>query len=611
MKPKELRTRAFCQVIAFHDGPGTWLQEMEKLARLVQTGPSPSGVGGKDTLKVAVENADKASGLYDVAVLIQQAPLEAVAHYWDLADEFCQKQGLGKQGSSKAIEEFLPFLRQEVAAKEQLQKSFPQRPKVWSNAQNKVWNRFTSNEGELMKSLTDAQKTELEWVVKLEGSDVAKAHRANLVNFLENRLSIRGAMQMTGGTGRITLGPKEEDGSQSVLDMNVVAGFQAAGFQTAPPTSSPPALQTTVEATVEGSDSEPEETTEEPKERASLGEDFEQYRVRKDLDIWVIPDFATEVLKFDPVAFQRDMEAKYPTVKAGEEIAPGEVQWVAGENDALYYRGNPVPRTKLWLQSGRPQEVGFRKYLYTGWQRTVLPATADVEKCPEVAAVKKAWDEFATARGRPISNHCIATSYPTGQHHVGTHFDKKKSIAPGSLIGVLKTGESARPFHVGDRVFLPRLAEESSRDYRERVQDAQDKVPPFFADPLKPGTAVIMTLEANLRTVHGVPISDAGASGSLVLRTLLEDSTIPYEKALQDATKSHEAKAEKRKANNSGKSTGANSMKKARRGAGVESQVIQALETRIAALEEALGGEEGLLRRAGLQNGCTLDQFFR
>ena len=46
---------------------------------------------------------------------------------------------------------------------------------------------------------------------------------------------------------------------------------------------------------------------------------------------------------------------------------------------------------------------------------------------------------------------------------------------------------------------------------------------PFFDEVLEPGTAVIMTLEANLRTQHGVPeVDDSGPSGSLVFRTITE-----------------------------------------------------------------------------------------
>ena len=50
----------------------------------------------------------------------------------------------------------------------------------------------------------------------------------------------------------------------------------------------------------------------------------------------------------------------------------------------------------------------------------------------------------------------------------------------------------------------------------------QSKVKPFFSQVLAPGTAVIMTLEANLETQHGVPElkTKVGPSGSIVFRTI-------------------------------------------------------------------------------------------
>jgi len=42
-----------------------------------------------------------------------------------------------------------------------------------------------------------------------------------------------------------------------------------------------------------------------------------------------------------------------------------------GAHPALNYRGNPVARTKFWLQT--EFDMGMKKYGYTGWQR-VLPS---------------------------------------------------------------------------------------------------------------------------------------------------------------------------------------------------------------------------------------------
>ena len=70
-------------------------------------------------------------------------------------------------------------------------------------------------------------------------------------------------------------------------------------------------------------------------------------------------------------------------------------QWVEGDNEALHYRGRELKRGKMWFQLGEPRTEGFVKYFYTGWQRAVLPATADVERAPELARVVKKYNELA------------------------------------------------------------------------------------------------------------------------------------------------------------------------------------------------------------------------
>ena len=53
---------------------------------------------------------------------------------------------------------------------------------------------------------------------------------------------------------------------------------------------------------------------------------MDEYRVRSDLDIWVIPNFAQEVLRFDPSKLQTDLESNYPVVGKDEEIVPCKAQ---------------------------------------------------------------------------------------------------------------------------------------------------------------------------------------------------------------------------------------------------------------------------------------------
>ena len=110
------------------------------------------------------------------------------------------------------------------------------------------------------------------------------------------------------------------------------------------------------------------------------------------------------------------------------------------------------------------------------------------------------YNAWAGDAGYPTANHFIVTHYVDGAHNIGMHFDKAKSIAKGSLITIVKTGAVGRPFRLerGDGTLL------------------MDRV-------LPPGTAVVMTLEANLVTKHGVPtVPEAGASGSIVFRTITE-----------------------------------------------------------------------------------------
>ena len=225
----------------------------------------------------------------------------------------------------------------------------------------------------------------------------------------------------------------------------------------------------------------------------------EEHRVREGLDIWVIPNFAQDVLHFDPAKLQDQLESNYPVRGAGESIDPDVVQWIDGDNDSLKYRGNVLKRAKIWLQR-RHKSQGFRRYGYTGWQWSILPATAWLNQCPEVLPIADWYDAWAIQRGYPLANHYIVTRYADGEHGIGFHSDKIKDIEPNSLITVVKTGHHGRPF--------------------ELCFPGEEKTP-FFSQVLDPGTAVIMTVDANVATKHGVPVVDeAGPSGSIVFRTI-------------------------------------------------------------------------------------------
>ena len=227
-------------------------------------------------------------------------------------------------------------------------------------------------------------------------------------------------------------------------------------------------------------------------------------RVREGLDLFVIPRFAQDVLGFDPAEVQDQLEANYPVRGADENINPEVVQWVDGDNAALKYRGRVLKRAKIWLQR-RQTSQGYRRYGYTGWQWKVLPATAWVNQCPEVLPIANRYDQWAIEKGYPLANHYIVTRYVDGDHGIGFHSDKAKDIEPGSLITVVKTGAHGRPFEV--------------------CFPGEEKTP-FFSEVLAPGTAVVMTLEANMQTKHGVPVvEEAGPSGSIVFRSIKTEIT--------------------------------------------------------------------------------------
>ena len=131
------------------------------------------------------------------------------------------------------------------------------------------------------------------------------------------------------------------------------------------------------------------------------------------------------------------------------------------------------------------------------------------------------------------------TRYEDGAHNIGYHFDKAQSIAPKSLIAVMKTGECGRRFQLRHRVSPEREPGEIDKDYKMRSDKAQAREKAFFDEVLAPGTAVIMTLEANLLTQHGVPeVPESGPSGSWVARTIFEH--VPYGKAKQTQRKKRE-----------------------------------------------------------------------
>lgn len=239
---------------------------------------------------------------------------------------------------------------------------------------------------------------------------------------------------------------------------------------------------------------------------------LDEYRIRQGFDIFIVPGFAQNILKCDPRQIQHELETSYPVRGAGDSIQSGQVQWVDGDNAALKYRGNVLKRGKIWLQRSDTR-TGWLRYGYTGWQWNVLQATASLSKCKEMEPVADNYDMWASSIGFPAANHYIVTKYRDGQHNIGMHSDKVADIHPDSLITVVKTGKCGRLFQISE----------------------QDGIP-FFSQELQPGTAVIMTVEANLKTKHGVPVVEhAESSGSIVFRTI--KTILKPEKVFKEVSK--------------------------------------------------------------------------
>ena len=247
-------------------------------------------------------------------------------------------------------------------------------------------------------------------------------------------------------------------------------------------------------------------------------------RILPGLDVVIVPGLLQR-FGSEPKQLQEQLVANYPIRKGNDVIVPGTVQWVHGSHKALRYRGNELMREKIWLQDGMPDEKGYAYYYYTGVQWEVVPAQTSWEQCPEVAPVATNLKVFNERVGAKASNQAILTRYRDQDHGIGRHYDKPKSIAPSdangaSLITVIKTGEVGRKFN---------------------IYDLNDNL--IWGEVVAPGDAIVMTLEANLKTKHEVPIEkDAaiGDSGSIVFRSIA--SIVPHAEVMKKRDASRKTK---------------------------------------------------------------------
>ncbi len=225
-------------------------------------------------------------------------------------------------------------------------------------------------------------------------------------------------------------------------------------------------------------------------------------------DVYVIHDFA-RYFGLDPKESMHRLRDEYPHRSGEDEITWAAPQWVCGDHKALRYRGNVLARKKMWFQRYDPMRFAFLKYFYTGWQYKVMPATACVDTVPWLAQSLGRINEWLQNFDQPATDHYIVTMYEKEDCGIGMHYDKPKSINPRSVILVIKTGDCGRPFRITDN----------------RGGENQDQE--LFNAVVAPGDAVLMSMEANLATKHGVPIvtQPTGMSGSIVMRTIDEMMT--------------------------------------------------------------------------------------
>ena len=239
-------------------------------------------------------------------------------------------------------------------------------------------------------------------------------------------------------------------------------------------------------------------------------------RIHPNLDAWKIDRFAQDVLGFDPAGYLTKLTEEFAARGRGDGIKPFIPQWLNGDNELLNYRGKELKRGKMVLQRGDPEKDGLFTYRYTGWQHGIVPATTDVSQSPETLQIANNYDAWTGAQEYPPANHYIVTKYKNGDHNIGFHFDKAKDIKPKSLITIVKLGKEGRPFQIRRRVF------KKDGQSAKELQLEQAWTWPFFDEVLAPGTALVMTLEANLRTQHAVPPCEEcnSLTGSIVFRTI-------------------------------------------------------------------------------------------
>ena len=102
-------------------------------------------------------------------------------------------------------------------------------------------------------------------------------------------------------------------------------------------------------------------------------------------DLAIVPRFVQETLGGDPAELHDELTQGISSYADDERISRGALRRVQGSHPALQYRGRPIWRSKVWLQTDFEQ--GLRRYYYTGWSWAIADATAPFGACPQLDGV--------------------------------------------------------------------------------------------------------------------------------------------------------------------------------------------------------------------------------
>ena len=267
-------------------------------------------------------------------------------------------------------------------------------------------------------------------------------------------------------------------------------------------------------------------------------------------------NFDSKVLGGETKELISNLDGRLPVVGPDNFIDPGQLQWVTGENVNLHYRGNALPRRKVWIQDG-PTDDKILVYSYTGWNNPISFATSDWNRDAYLKGVCDKYNAFSDACGFERANHAIVTAYDDKDANIGMHYDKIPSLSLTSGIAVVKMGEPRR-FCLRERIlpndrmnFLKakkkKTAEEKEEleQWKKAVQEEQEKEPMIFDEVVPAGTLLFMTMETNFGTQHGVPEADneVGLSGSIVFRTVKDRRSV--QRIQKEASKVYAGRASK------------------------------------------------------------------